>query len=70
MIPFAVINTFCLLPLHKKYMLLQACGRHGRLIHESHLSYFNRSLKEIIKMNLVQSFVEEVHLEEEVEGQH
>lgn len=67
-IPLTALESFCSLALHEKHNLLQACGIGGRKQYESSLSYFNRSLKEIVKMNIVNSFIDELSIECETKG--
>lgn len=57
------LDDFCRLSLREKHMVLQCCAIGGRKQFESNLSYFTRSLKEIISMNLINSFVDEVSIE-------
>lgn len=67
-IPQSVLDSFCKLSLHERHNVLQACGLDFRFQHESSLSYFQRCLKDIIRMNLVNSFIDELSIECETKG--
>lgn len=67
-VPLSVLNDFLKLSLHQKYTVIEVCGLSKRESKESHLSYFQRVLKDISKMNLVNSLIDEIGIESKYQG--
>lgn len=56
------------LSLSEKYTVTQVCGLTSRNSSESHLSYFQRILKDVSRMNLIHSLIDEIGIEKKYKG--